>query len=530
MHDNIESMSFIKRWFFSTNHKDIGTLYLIFSIISGFVGGLFSLVIRTQLAHVDVLHGNYQLFNVFVTGHAVIMVFYMMMPALIGAFGNWFVPLLIGAPDMAFPRLNNISFWLIVASLILLCISAITAEGPGIGWTAYPPLSSIQFHPSLAVDIAIFSLHLAGLSSIFGAINFITTIINMRAPGIHFNNMPLFVWAIFVTSFIIVFCIPVFAGAITMILTDRNFGTTFFNPAGGGDPLLFQHLFWFFGHPEVYILAIPSFGIVSQIIPTFSHKQIFGYIGMVFAICGIGILGFIVWAHHMFTTGIGLNAIAYFNIATIIIGVPTGIKVFSWIGTMWGGSIELKTPMLFCLGFIMLFLIGGVTGIMLSNASLDRMFHDTYFVVSHFHYVMAIAMLFATFAGFYYWIGKISGKQYKESFGIIHFILLFIGVNLTFFPQFFLGYSGMPRRIPDYPDAFAPWNYVSTLGAYISFVSVFFFLFIIFHTLRYGKKAGNNPWGGTTLEWTLTSPPPFHCFEEQPNVTNNDNHIDMNNK
>lgn len=510
----------IRRWLFSTNHKDIGTLYLIFSVLAGVIGGLFSVIMRLELMHPgnQILGGNNQLYNVFVTGHAIIMVFFMIMPALMGGFGNWFIPLMIGAPDMAFPRLNNISFWLLVSAFILTILSALIGEGAGTGWTLYPPLSTSISHPGPSVDLAIFSLHLAGISSILGAINFIVTIFNMRAPGMTFHKMPLFVWAVMVTAFMLVLALPVLGGAITMLITDRNFGTHFFDPAGGGDPVLYQHLFWFFGHPEVYIIILPAFGAVSQIISTFSKKPVFGYLGMAYAMVAISVVGFAIWAHHMFTVGINVNILAYFTLATMTVGVPTGIKVFSWIATMWGGSIDFKTPMLYSVGFVFLFVVGGVTGIILSNSSIDRIYHDTYYVVAHFHYVMSLGALFIAFAGFYYWFGKISGKQYPEVLGQIQFWLMFIGVNITFFPQHFLGAAGMPRRIPDYPDAFAGWNYVSSIGSFISMVSTLLFVFIIFYTLKKGKVCPANPWGegATTLEWTLSSPPPFHSFEKQP--------------
>ena len=511
-----------RRWLLSTNHKDIGTLYIIFAIASGIIGGLFSFAIRLELSGPgdQVFMGNYQLYNVFVTAHAIIMVFFMLMPGLIGGFGHWFVPLMIGAPDMAFPRLNNISFWLIVASFVLLILSSLVGEGVGTGWTLYPPLSVKASHPGMSVDLAIFSLHLAGLSSLLGSINLIATIFNMRAPGMSMMKMPLFVWSILIASFMLLLALPVLGGAITMILLDRNFGAAFFDPAGGGDPMLYEHLFWFFGHPEVYVVVLPAFGIVSQVVSTFSRKPIFGYAGMVGAMTIIGVVGFAVWAHHMFTVGMGANQLLYFSLGTMIIGVPTGIKVFSWIATMWGGSIDFKTPMLFCLGFIVLFTIGGVTGIIISNAAIDRVFHDTYYVVAHFHYTMSLGSLFGAFAGFYYWFGKMSGRQYPEHLGKIHFWLTFIGVNITFFPQHFLGMAGMPRRIPDYPDAFAGWNMVSSFGSAISIVASFFFVYVVLYTLKYGKKCPANPWGSgaTTLEWTLSSPPPYHCFEELPEV------------
>ncbi|MBN8511900.1 MAG: cytochrome c oxidase subunit I [Rickettsiales bacterium] len=517
MHD--DTPKGIKRWIMSTNHKDIGTMYVTFSIMAGIVGGLFSVLFRLQLAHPgsNFLGGDYQFYNVLITAHALIMVFFMIMPALFGGFGNWFVPLLIGAPDMAFPRMNNVSFWLLVPSFILLVGSSLVDGGAGTGWTIYPPLSTVGM-PGAAVDMAILSLHLAGMSSILGSINMIVTIFNMRAPGMGMFKMPLFVWSILITAFLLVLALPVLAGAITMLLTDRNFGTHFFTPEGGGDPVLFQHLFWFFGHPEVYIIILPGFGIVSQVISTFSRKPIFGYTGMVCAMAIIGFIGFVVWAHHMFTVGLTYDALLYFTAGTMVIAVPTGIKIFSWIATMWGGSITFRTPMLFAIGFLILFTLGGVTGIILSNSAIDRVFHDTYYVVAHFHYTMSLGALFTAYAGFYYWFGKMSGKEYPEWMGKLHFWLTFIGVNLTFFPQHFLGLAGMPRRIPDYPDAFAGWNHVSTIGSLISMAAAFFFVFIVFYTLKFGKKCADNQWGdgADTLEWTLPSPAPYHTFEKQP--------------
>ncbi|WP_424933524.1 cytochrome c oxidase subunit I [Amaricoccus macauensis] len=520
---------FFTRWFMSTNHKDIGILYLITSAIVGLISVAFTMYMRLELMEPGVQYMNIDgvpnghIWNVMVTAHGVLMMFFVVIPALFGGFGNYFMPLMLGAPDMAFPRLNNLSYWLYVAGTSLAVLSLFVPggnglNGAGVGWVLYAPLSTTE--AGMSMDLAIFAVHLSGASSILGAINIITTFLNMRAPGMTLHKVPLFPWSIMVTAFMILLALPVLAGAITMLLTDRNFGTAFFDPAGGGDPVLYQHILWFFGHPEVYIIIVPGFGIISHVIATFSRKPIFGYLPMVYAMIAIGALGFVVWAHHMYTVGLTTTQQAYFMLATMVIAVPTGVKIFSWIATMWGGSIEFKTPMLWALGFLFLFTVGGVTGVVLSQAAIDRAYHDTYYVVAHFHYVMSLGAVFCIFAGIYYWFSKFTGKSYPEWAGKLHFWMMFIGANLTFFPQHFLGRQGMPRRYMDYPEQFALWNYISSLGAFLSGLSFLFFFGVMFYSIRYGKKVSDPQYWGpqpdATLEWTLPNPPPEHTFETLP--------------
>ena len=509
-----EHPSGIMRWITTTNHKDIGTLYLWFAMIMFFIGGLMALVIRTELFQPGLQFVDPQFFNSMTTMHALVMIFGVVMPAFTGL-ANWMIPIMVGGPDMALPRMNNWSFWIMPFAFSML-LSTLWMDGgaPAGGWTLYPPLS---LQTGDAFPFLIFAIHFMGLSSIMGAINIVATILNMRAPGMTLMKMPLFVWTWLITAFLLIAVMPVLAGGVTMLLTDKFFGTSFFNAAGGGDPVMFQHIFWFFGHPEVYILILPSFGVVSAIIPTFARKPLFGYASMVYATASIAFLSFIVWAHHMFTVGMPLAGEVFFMFATMLIAVPTGVKVFNWVTTMWKGAMTFETPMLFAIGFIVMFTIGGFSGLMLAITPADFQYHDTYFVVAHFHYVLVPGSIFAIMAACYYWLPKWTGNMYSETLGKVHFWLSTIFVNLTFFPMHFVGLAGMPRRIPDYSLQFADYNMIASIGAFGFGFAQLIFLYLIIKTIRGGKKATDQVWEGAEgLEWTLSSPPPYHSFNTPP--------------